>query len=131
MAHLDMAPMDHLSVNGRHRYFAIWVETRYAVIAPCRATSGEAVLCALKVCLQVMARFNNPLRLTQANNAQEFMSGAFASHCLENGVQQRWSPPHRQWQNGVAESHVKMVEFCGAALMAPARKPPGCWLMAY
>ena len=67
-----------------------------------------------------MAKFNNPLRLMQAGNAQEFMSGPFASHFLENGIQQRWSLPHQQWQNGVADSHVKLVKFCGPPLMAPA-----------
>lgn len=114
MVHLDEVPMSHGAAVGAHAHFAIFVDdcARFCFITGLRNTSGSAALSALKLHLQRTARFNAPLRLIQADSAREFMQGVFASYCVDNRIEQRWSIPYRQFQNGVAESHVKLIKHC-------------------
>ena len=73
---------------------------------------------------------NHSVQVLQADNAPEFMKGKFGSYCVEHGINQRWSLPYRQWQNGVAERVNRTLCEMANCMMHTTGLSRGYWELA-
>ena len=129
----------HMDWIGPIRTASIAHHCKYALVFTDDCTRVSRVYCtrrksdgldALKKFRQDVEDDDHKLQVLQADNAPEFMKGKFGSYCTEHGINQRWSLPYRQWQNGVAERVNRTLCEMANCMLHTAGLSMGYWELA-
>jgi transposase InsO family protein len=59
--------------------------------------------------IEICERSGRTIKALQTDNAKEYQTSWFTNYLTSKGIQQRFSPPHRQDKNGLAERSVGLI----------------------
>ena len=62
-----------------------------------------------------------------SDNGAVYRASNMATFCSTKGIQQRFSAPYSQWQNGVAERNMRSIGEMAITTMVHANMPPKAW----
>ncbi|KAH9124036.1 hypothetical protein AeMF1_005125, partial [Aphanomyces euteiches] len=105
LVHSDICgPMCHPSISNRARYFITFTDdyTRYGFVYFLKH-KWEALQHLQAFTAFCRTQFNRQVRCLRSDNGGEYISHAFSTFLIENGIRQEKTVPHTPQQNGVSE----------------------------
>ena len=68
------------------------------------------------------------IKTIQTDLTGEFATGKkFISWLQEKGISHEMSAPYSQYQNGIMERHIQMIEDCATTILITSGLPNGFW----
>lgn len=78
--------------------------------------------------LSLKAQFPDyPIKKLRVDNAGEFTSKTFDDFCLSAGIEVKYPVAYVHFQNGIAESLIKRIQYIARPILMQTRLPPTAW----
>lgn len=133
LTHSDVTGLASVRTFGGYGYAVEFIDdySRFCKVYLMR--SKNEVLPCFQRYHALLASSAFPMRpgaVLQSDNGGEYRSAAFAKFSAEHGVVQRYSAPHTQAQNGIAERNWRTLCDSARAMLQDARLPEQYWGLA-
>ncbi|KAF0733956.1 hypothetical protein Ae201684P_002768 [Aphanomyces euteiches] len=123
--------MRHPSISNRARYFITFTDdyTRYGFVYFLKH-KWEALQHFQACTAFCRTQFNRQVRCLRSDNGGEYISHAFSTFLIENGIRHEKTDPHTPQQNGVSERMNRTLVECARAMLHSSHVPLQFWAEA-
>ena len=133
LIHTDFAGPFEVPTSGGMKYAIVFIDdrTRYNFVYLMK--SPKECLLKFRLVIHDFAELNVAIgqgSVLQADNHSNYRNTAFSTFCKDRGIIQRYSPPHSQAKNGIAERFWRTAVESARAMITNAHLTKPFWGVA-
>lgn len=129
LVHSDVeGPMQTPSVGGQERFAISFLDDKSRLLRLyLMKTKDESLEKLMLYVAEVVNQSKFKLLTLRSDNGGEYISSAFRSYCLSQGIKQEFTVPHSPEQNGVAERAWRTTNNMVRSMLAESNLPNEFW----